>query len=43
MIPRADILSYFGQLLDVLDEDDSLVGATAFNEHGSGSVLKTMF
>ena len=36
VLPTADILSFFGQCLDVLNEDDSLAGVTAFNEHGSG-------
>jgi GNT-I family len=35
VIPTTDILNYFAQCLPVLDEDETLIGATAWNENGT--------
>ena len=34
VIPSTDLLNYFAQLLPVLDIDDTLIGAVAWNENG---------
>lgn len=35
MIPTVDFLNYFAQLLPVLDQDETLIGASAWNENGT--------
>jgi len=34
VIPTTDLLHYMSQCLPVLDYDDTLIGATAWNENG---------
>jgi len=39
VVPTTDFLHYMSQCLPVLDNDESLIGATAWNENGQFSGL----